>query len=80
MKKSYSRRKFIKQTIGAGVVIAGADLALLQTSCSGSRNKYDPKGLPTTVLGKTGVVIQDCHWSGVKISDDQNPRRGHCHV
>ena len=56
MKKSYSRRKFIKQTIGAGVVIAGADLALLQTSCS-SRNKYDPKGLPTTVLGKTGVVI-----------------------
>jgi len=38
------------------VVIAGADLALLQTSCS-SRNKYDPKGLPTTVLGKTGVVI-----------------------
>jgi len=57
MKKSYSRRKFIKQTIGAGVVIAGADLALLQTSCSGSRNKYDPKGLPTTVLGKTGVVI-----------------------
>jgi len=56
MEKSYSRRKFIKQTIGAGVVIAGADLALLQTSCS-SRNKYDPKGLPTTVLGKTGVVI-----------------------
>ncbi len=56
MKKSYSRRKFIKQTIGAGVVIAGADLALLQTSCT-SRNKYDPKGIPTTVLGKTGVVI-----------------------
>ena len=56
MKKIYSRRKFIRQTIGAGIVIAGADLALLQTSCS-SRNKYDPKGLPTTVLGKTGVVI-----------------------
>ncbi len=56
MKQNYSRRRFIKQTIGAGVVIAGADLALLQTSCS-SRNKYDPKGLPTTVLGKTGVVI-----------------------
>ena len=56
MNQNYSRRKFIKQTIGAGVVIAGADLALLQTSCS-SRNKYDPKGLPTTVLGKTGVVI-----------------------
>lgn len=56
MKQNYSRRRFIKKTIGAGVVIAGADLALLQTSCS-SRNKYDPKGLPTTVLGKTGVVI-----------------------
>ena len=56
MNQNYSRRRFIKQTIGAGVVIAGADLALLQTSCS-SRIKYDPKGLPTTVLGKTGVVI-----------------------
>jgi len=56
MNQNYSRRRFIKKTIGAGVVIAGADLALLQTSCS-SRNKYDPKGLPTTVLGKTGVVI-----------------------
>jgi predicted aldo/keto reductase-like oxidoreductase len=56
MNQNYSRRRFIKKTIGAGVVIAGADLALLQTSCT-SRNKYDPKGLPTTVLGKTGVVI-----------------------
>ncbi len=57
MNQNYSRRRFIKKTIGAGVVIAGADLALLQTSCSGSRNKYDAKGLPTTILGKTGVVI-----------------------
>jgi len=55
MKQNYSRRRFIKQTIGAGIVIAGADLALTQTSCSG--NKYNSKGLPTTVLGKTGVVI-----------------------
>ena len=57
MNSNYSRRKFIKQAIGAGLVIAGADLALTQTSCSGSGNKYDPKGLPTTVLGKTGVLI-----------------------
>ncbi|HBE40438.1 MAG TPA: aldo/keto reductase [Bacteroidales bacterium] len=57
MKRNYSRRKFIRQTLGAGLVIAGADIALTQTSCSGLRNKYDPKGLPTAVLGKTGVVI-----------------------
>ena len=57
MKRNYSRRKFIRRTLGAGLVIAGADLVLTQTSCSRSANKYDPKGLPTTVLGKTGVVI-----------------------
>lgn len=57
MASNYSRRKFIRKTIGAGLVIAGTDLALTQTSCSGLRNKYNPKGLPTAMLGKTDVVI-----------------------
>jgi len=48
--RGFTRRDFIKGTIGAGIVIAGADLL---TGCKG----YDAKGLPTTVLGKTGVRI-----------------------
>lgn len=54
MSKDYSRRKFIKSTLTAGVALAGSNLAF-----SSGRNayQYDPKGLPTTVLGKTGVVI-----------------------
>ena len=44
------------------MVIAGSKVAFSQVSGSGpltkvAENKYDPKGLPTTVLGKTGVVI-----------------------
>ncbi|MCJ7446954.1 MAG: aldo/keto reductase [Bacteroidales bacterium] len=62
MRKNYSRRKFIKQTLSAGVAIAGAQVAFSQRSGSDTtwgrvKNKYDPKGLPTSVLGKTGVVI-----------------------
>jgi hypothetical protein len=62
MKKNYSRRKFIKSTIGAGVAIAGTGMAFAQVSGSEKyagtvKNQYDPKGLPTSVLGKTGVVI-----------------------
>jgi predicted aldo/keto reductase-like oxidoreductase len=59
MKKNYSRRKFIRQSLSAGVAIAGTQLAFYEVSCSGekARNPYDPKGLPTTVLGKTGVMI-----------------------
>jgi predicted aldo/keto reductase-like oxidoreductase len=49
-KESYSRRSFIKNTVGAGIALAGAGLF---ESCS----LYDPKGLPTTILGKTGVRI-----------------------
>ena len=61
MKKTdYSRRKFIKKTIGAvGLAIVGAKF--LQ-SCAplhsiGSSSVYDAKGLPTAFLGKTGVRI-----------------------
>jgi len=56
---SNSRRKFIKGTIGTGLLIAGSGLL---PSCSifrmaGSESKYDAKGLPTAMLGKTGVRI-----------------------
>ena len=54
-----SRRKFVKGTLGTGLLIAGSGLL---PSCSifrmaGSESKYDAKGLPTAMLGKTGVRI-----------------------
>lgn len=54
MSKDYSRRRFIKSTLTAGVALAGSHLAF---SSEKNANQYDPKGLPTAVLGKTGVVI-----------------------
>lgn len=65
MKQNVSRRKFIKSTLGAGVAITASGIAFSRGSDSEikkkktqlSQNKYDPKGLPTTILGKTGVVI-----------------------
>lgn len=54
MNKDYTRRRFIKSTLTAGVAIAGSHLAF---SAGKNLNQYDPKGLPTAVLGKTGVVI-----------------------
>lgn len=54
-----SRRKFIKSAVGAGLLIAGSDFL---PSCSvfrmvGSLSEYDDKGLPTVILGKTGVRV-----------------------
>jgi uncharacterized protein len=62
MGTKYSRRKFINRTLSAGIAIAGARVAFSQkevTDNSGKRvgNQYDAKGLPTSVLGKTGVII-----------------------
>lgn len=55
-----SRRKFIKGTIGAGLVLAGSSLlpawSVIRKS-SGSDTDYDAKGLPTAMLGTTGVRI-----------------------
>jgi len=50
------RRNFIKTTLGAGLALAGTDLF---SSCSSCKNvaQYDPKGLPTTMFGNTGVRI-----------------------
>lgn len=50
-KKDFTRRDFIKTT---GALTAGAILAPA-TACSSS--PYDAKGLPTAILGKTGVRI-----------------------
>lgn len=49
--KDFTRRNFIKTT---GAVTAGVVLAPT-VSCSTS--PFDPKDIPTTVLGKTGVTI-----------------------
>ncbi len=62
MRKGYSRRSFLKSTISAGIAVAGAQLAFSEEHSSEKRtmnvkNQYDPKGLPTAMLGKTGVVI-----------------------
>jgi len=59
MNEYFTRRKFIKGTLGAGLIVAGSGLL---PSCSllkmtGSDSAYDAKGLPTSILGKTGVRI-----------------------
>ena len=50
MKNGIDRREFLQKTIGISVALAGTNLL---TGCAG----YDSKGLPTIVLGKTGVRI-----------------------
>lgn len=60
MKNSnFSRRKFIRGTLGAGALIAGSDLLSSCAAVAGTAHVSgpDPKGLPTTLLGKTGVRI-----------------------
>jgi uncharacterized protein len=50
MNEKLSRRKFIKGTIGAGIALSSTGLLF---SCG----RYDSKGIPTTVLGKTGIKV-----------------------
>ena len=45
-----NRRTFIKTTVGAGIALAASPLF---SACS----PYDAKGLPTAILGKTGVEV-----------------------
>jgi len=57
---NFSRRKFIKGSVGTGFLIAGAGLL---PSCnifrmsSKSESVYDAKGLPTVLFGSTGVRV-----------------------
>ncbi len=57
--KKITRRDLIKGTIGAGILLAGSQMAqaigLIEKSTG--KTGYDAKGLPTAVLGKTGVRI-----------------------
>jgi uncharacterized protein len=62
MRNKYSRRKFIERTLSAGVALAGSQMVYSNGTSSENelhriKNQYDAKGLPTAVLGKTGVVI-----------------------
>jgi len=57
---NYSRRRFIKGTIGTGLLVAGSGLlpaANIFRMSSESEPVYDAKGLPTVILGKTGVRV-----------------------
>ncbi len=55
-----SRRKFIKGTFGAGLMVAGAGLIpsckIFRMSAK-SEYEYDAKGLPTVFFGSTGVKV-----------------------
>ena len=57
--KEFSRRKFIKGTVGAGLLVTGSGLFSSGDlfSMPGSDSRFDAKGLPTALLGKTGVRI-----------------------
>ncbi len=61
MKEPVSRRRFLKSALGAGVVAAGSSFDFGGLGNNGLqdqvKSQYDPRGLPTAVLGKTGVVI-----------------------
>lgn len=56
----FSRRKFLKGTIGTGLLVAGSGLlpaaGLFRMSPTPEKT-YDAKGLPTVILGKTGVRV-----------------------
>ena len=57
--KKITRRELIKGTIGAGILLAGSQMAqaisLIEKSTGNTG--YDAKGLPTAILGKTGIRI-----------------------
>lgn len=56
---NYSRRKFLEKTMGAGLALSGAGLypSLPAFGSAIAASTYDPKGLPTRMLGKTGMMI-----------------------
>lgn len=56
--EDFSRRDFIKGVVGAGISLITADsLASVSLDMARIKKPYDAKGLPTTELGKTGVII-----------------------
>ena len=62
MKSEYTRRRFLKRTIVAGAALAGSRIMFsngenVSLPEQQVKSPYDPKGLPTAVLGKTNVII-----------------------
>lgn len=62
MGTQYSRRRFLKSTLIAGTAIAGSQFsadseAMAPENKKRNKYNYDAKGLPTVILGKTGVTI-----------------------
>lgn len=53
MKKKLTRRKFITSTAAATAAAA----FIPHVGCMKTSSPYDPKGLPTRILGNTGVVV-----------------------
>lgn len=53
MKKTLTRRRFIETTLAGSAAIAMAPAL----SCKTISNPYDPKGLPTRILGNTGITV-----------------------
>lgn len=53
----YSRRKFIKGSIGTGLLVSGSRFLSACTVFGKEKQIYDAKGLPTTFLGSTGVRV-----------------------
>ncbi len=56
---NFSRRKFLKGTVGASILVAGSGVlpscSLFRTSSS--NESYNAKGLPTAILGNTGMSV-----------------------
>jgi len=53
MKKTINRRKFVKTTLATTAALS----IMPAIGCGSGSGPYDPKGLPTRVLGKTGVKV-----------------------
>lgn len=67
MKKDLTRRDFIRGTIGAGMALSSAGLLI---SC----DEHDARGLPTTILGKTGARVPRMALGlGSRFCDIDNP-------
>lgn len=54
-----SRRSFLKAslTTASGLVLSQGDMLFANSDYANEKESYDAKGLPTSVLGKTGVTV-----------------------
>ena len=72
MEKKITHREFVQATAAASAAVAITPMA----GCTDLTTRYDPKGLPTSILGKTGVEVPrlgfDCgsRWMAVKDNDE----------